>query len=109
MEQDISDLAGIYRYRGECCLAQSDSRSQQVSGGSLILTSLQFQFLPGQHCFIARGITRRREELKLPMTPTEEESHPAGETGKFVKTRKQPSGSAPGTDIYVIDLGQKLP
>lgn len=84
MEQDISDLAGVYRYRGECCLAQSDSGSQQVSGGSLILTSLQFQLLPGQHCFIARGITGRREELKLAMTPTKEKSHPAGETGKEI-------------------------
>lgn len=70
-------LAGVHRSRGERCLAQSDGGSQQVSGGSLILTGLQFQLLPGQHGLIARSIAWRREELELAMPPPEEETHPA--------------------------------
>lgn len=70
-------LAGVHRCRGKCCLAQGDCGSQQVSGCSLVLIGLQLQLLPGQHRLIARSITRRREELKLPMTTPEEETHPA--------------------------------
>ncbi len=70
-------LAGVHRCGGECCLAQGDGRSQQVSGCSLVLTGLQFQLLPGQHRLIAWSVTWGREELKLAMTTPEEETHPA--------------------------------
>lgn len=71
-----SYLAGVNRCGGECCLAQGDGGPQEVSGSSLVLTGLQLQFLPWQHRLIARSITRRREELKLPMTTPKEKTHP---------------------------------
>lgn len=84
-------LAGVHRCGGESCLAQGDCGSQQVFGCGLVLTRLQPQLLPGQHRLVARGVTWRRQELKLPVTTPQEETHPAvGQTrsqGGFIVQR----------------------
>lgn len=74
------DLYGVHGARSEGCVREGLSGTQQVANGLkimlVLLDGLNPQTVPWQHCFVAWSVSRRWEELKIPMTPSEKKPQP---------------------------------